>query len=73
MHQPAGFIDQSYLHMFVNLQKSIYGLKQTPRAWYNALRSHLLALGFLNSNSDNSLFIFDRMAFYFMCLYTLMI
>jgi hypothetical protein len=60
MHQPAGFIDQSHPHQVCSLQKSIYGLKQAPRAWYNALCSSLLAMGFFNSKSDNSLFIFDQ-------------
>jgi hypothetical protein len=60
MHQPAGFIDQSHPHHVCSLQKSIYGLKEAPRAWYTVLRSSLLALGFFNSQSDSSLFIFAR-------------
>jgi histone deacetylase 1/2 len=60
IHQPAGLIDQSHPHHVCSLQKSIYGLKQTSRAWYTALRSNLLALGFFNSKSNSSLFIFDR-------------
>ena len=60
MQQPAGFIDQSHPHHVCSLQKSIYGLKQAPRAWYNELRSGLLELGFFNSKSDSSLFIFNR-------------
>jgi hypothetical protein len=60
MHQLAGFIDQSHPHHVCSLQKSIYGLKQEPRAWYTALRSSLLALGFFNSQSDSSLFIYAQ-------------
>ena len=59
MQQPVGFIDQSYPHHVCSLQKSIYGLKQGPRAWYNALRSGLLELGLFNLKSDSSLFIFN--------------
>ncbi|RVW82770.1 Retrovirus-related Pol polyprotein from transposon RE2 [Vitis vinifera] len=44
MQQPSDFIDQSYPHHVCSLQKSIYGLKQGLRAWYNALRSDLLEL-----------------------------
>ncbi|KAL6319473.1 hypothetical protein AAG906_014148 [Vitis piasezkii] len=57
---PTSFINQSHPHHVCSLQKSIYGLKQAPRAWYNELRSGLLELGFFNSKSDSSLFIFNR-------------
>jgi len=60
MHQPAGFIDQSHPHHVCSLQNSIYGLKQAPGAWYTALRSSLLALGFFNSQSDSFLFIYAQ-------------
>lgn len=60
MLQPPSFIDQSHPDHVCALQKSIYGLKQAPRAWYDALRSSLLELGFFNSMSDSSLFIFNR-------------
>ena len=59
MQQPSDFIDQSYPHHVCSLQKSIYGLKQGLRAWYNALRSDLLELGLFNSKFDSSLFIFN--------------
>jgi hypothetical protein len=60
MHQPTGFIDQSHPHHVCSLQKSIYGLKQAHRACYTALHSSLLALGFFNSQSDSSLFIYAQ-------------
>lgn len=37
--------------------KSLYGLKQAPRAWNSKFTSHLLALGFIASASDTSLFV----------------
>ena len=60
MQQPVGFIDQSHPQHVCALQKSIYGLKQALRAWYTALRSSLFELGFFNSKSDSSLFIYNR-------------
>lgn len=40
------------------LQRSLYGLKQSPRAWYARLSQRLLQLGFVASKADTSLFIF---------------
>ena len=39
------------------MQKSIYGLRQAPQAWYEKFTSKLLDLGFLLSVLDLSLFI----------------
>ena len=39
------------------LHKSIYGLKQSPRAWYAKLSTVLTELGFTRSNADHSLFL----------------
>jgi hypothetical protein len=36
---------------------SLYGLKQTPRAWYNRFANYLTTLGFIEAKSDTSLFI----------------
>ncbi|GKA63618.1 ribonuclease H-like domain-containing protein [Tanacetum coccineum] len=34
MHQPPGFVDSRYPHHVCLLQRSLYGLKHAPRAWF---------------------------------------
>lgn len=55
--QPPGFIDPHYPHHVYRLKKVLYGLKQTPRAWYDKLTSYLLQHGFTRGNADQTLFI----------------
>jgi hypothetical protein len=46
--------------MVYQLNKSLYGLKQTPRAWNNRFAAFLLTLGFAEAKSDTSLFIYHH-------------
>ncbi|KAL6133377.1 hypothetical protein ACLB2K_065614 [Fragaria x ananassa] len=39
------------------LHKSLYGLKQSPRAWYSKLSSVLEANGFKGGSADSSMFV----------------
>ncbi|KAL9230762.1 hypothetical protein vseg_006073 [Gypsophila vaccaria] len=58
MHQPSGFRDRSLPNHVCLLQKSLYGLKQAPRAWYQRFANYVSTIGFTQSKSDNSLFIY---------------
>jgi hypothetical protein len=60
MQQPPGFEDSRYPSHVCKLQRSIYGLKQSPRAWYAHLSARLYQLGFVSSKADTSLFIFSQ-------------
>ncbi|KAJ1685430.1 hypothetical protein LUZ63_016820 [Rhynchospora breviuscula] len=57
MQQPPGFVNESNPSHVCLLKKAIYGLKQSPRAWFHTLSSALLELGFHGSKFDPSLFI----------------
>ena len=60
MAQPPGFLDQDKAGFVCKLRKAIYGLKQTPRAWYEELKGFLTTSGFSNSLADTSLFIYKH-------------
>lgn len=60
MHQPPGFVDPKRPNHVCLLKKSLYGLKQAPQAWYNRFATFVRKLGFIQSSSDVSLFIFCR-------------
>ena len=58
MQQPQGFIDSSTTQFVCKLHKSIYGLKQTPHAWFERFTSHLLIIGFQASMKNPVMFIY---------------
>lgn len=60
MQQPPGFRDKSRPDYVCLLQKSLYGLKQAPRAWYQRFADFVGTIGFINSKSDNSLFVYSQ-------------
>jgi histone deacetylase 1/2 len=60
MKQPPGFEDRRYPGYVCKLNKAIYGLKQSPRAWYSRLSDRLQQLGFTPSRADTSLFVFHQ-------------
>jgi Reverse transcriptase (RNA-dependent DNA polymerase) len=59
MAQPPGFVDPTCPSHVCLLHKSLYGLKQSPRAWFNTLTSALLSYGFKGSQYDPSFFVFS--------------
>ena len=60
MRQPAGFVDRNKPDHVCLLHKSLYGLKQSPRAWFDKFSSYLLQFGFVCSIKDPSLFIYSK-------------
>ncbi|CAI7806660.1 unnamed protein product [Closterium sp. NIES-53] len=40
-----------------SLRRPVYGLRQAPREWHDTLRTTLVALGFIRSTADPSLFL----------------
>jgi len=55
--QPTRFADPALPGHVCKLNRSLYVLKQAPRAWYIRFASFLHSLGFSEAKSDTSLFI----------------
>ncbi|WZY94095.1 hypothetical protein YC2023_066424 [Brassica napus] len=56
MHPPPGLEHLVKKGNVLRLKKAIYGLKQSPRAWYNKLSTTLNGRGFKKSELDHTLF-----------------
>jgi hypothetical protein len=57
-YQPMGFADPAHPDLVCRLHKSLYRLKQAPRAWYSQFTTYLITLGFIEAKSNTLLFIF---------------
>lgn len=62
MLQPPGFHDDDHPKYVCRLKKSLYRLKQSPRAWFRHLRDFLVKNGFKESLADTSLFVLDTIS-----------
>ena len=56
MRPPPGLEDMVKPGNVLRLKKAIYGLKQSPRAWYHKLSTTLNGRGFNRSEADHTLF-----------------
>nr|GEU64706.1 retrovirus-related Pol polyprotein from transposon TNT 1-94 [Tanacetum cinerariifolium] len=65
VRQPDGFVDQDNLNHVYKLKKTIYELKQAPRAWYDMLSSFLISQDFSKGLVDPTLFIRRTATTYF--------
>ena len=59
-NQSTGSVDSTRPDLVCRLNRSLYGLKQVPWAWYSRFTSYLASLGFIKAKLDTSLFIYRR-------------
>ncbi|GKC80391.1 retrovirus-related pol polyprotein from transposon TNT 1-94 [Tanacetum coccineum] len=55
--QPDGFVDLENPNHVYKLKKSLYGLKEAPRDWYDLISSFLLSQDFSKGAVDPTLFV----------------
>eukprot|EP01018_Ginkgo_biloba_P024025 Gb_18982 [translate_table: standard] len=60
MQQPPDFIILGQENKVYKLKKSLYKLKQSPRAWYARIDQHFHKQGFIQGESDNNIYVSVR-------------
>jgi hypothetical protein len=51
MKKPEGFVVKGKKELVCKMKKSMYGLKQSPRMWYQKFDTYMLGLGFTRRKS----------------------
>ena len=69
MRQPEGFTAEGKENLVCKLNKSIYGLKQSPRCWNSALDSYLKKMGFLQVPGDPCLYVSSEGEMFIIAVY----
>ncbi|CAL2236796.1 unnamed protein product [Prunus armeniaca] len=57
MDLPHGVPVTSKEGVVCEMRKSLYGLKQSPRAWFGRFATSMKKFGYVHSNSDHTLFL----------------
>nr|GEZ05873.1 ribonuclease H-like domain-containing protein [Tanacetum cinerariifolium] len=64
MHQPPGFVDARFPNHVFHLQRSLYGLKHAPRAWFQRFAGYATWAEFYHSHCESPLFICMHLLIY---------
>ena len=55
--QPPGYTIKGHEDKVYKMKNSLYGLKQSPRAWYSRIDSYLINNGFNRSKNEPTLYV----------------
>ena len=53
MKQLEGFVVKGKKYLVCKLKRSLYGLNQSPRMWYQKFDTYILSLGFVRNKVDH--------------------
>ena len=56
IEQPPGFVAQGESDLVCRLRRSLYGLKQSPQAWFGRFSYVVQEFGMLRNTADHSVF-----------------
>ena len=56
MKQPEGFAVKGKKELVCRLKKYMYGLKQSPRMWYQKFDTYIQGLGFIRSKENHCVY-----------------
>ena len=56
MKHPEGFVVKGKKELVYKLKKSLYGLKKSPRIWYQKFDTYIFGLGFVRSKVDHCVY-----------------
>jgi hypothetical protein len=56
MKHPKGFVVKGKQELVRKLKRSLYGLKKSPRRWYQKFDTYILSLGFVRSKVDHCIY-----------------
>ena len=57
MEQPDGYIESGKENLVCKLNKSLYGLKQSPRCWNTAFKTYMKTIHFKPSTADPCVYV----------------
>ena len=57
MEIPPGFAAQNNANKVCKLRKSLYGLKQSPRAWFDRFTKAVTRVGYTQCQADHTMFV----------------
>jgi len=56
MKQHEGFVLKGKKYLVWKLKRSLYGLKKSPRMWYQNFNTYIFSLGFVGSKVDHCIY-----------------
>ena len=56
MKEPKGFLKKAKKGLVCKLKRSLYGIKQSPRIWYQNFDTYILSFGFVRSKVDHCIY-----------------